>query len=207
MLISFSIDEWYRGTGFLVSPHTILTNAHNVYDEDMGGYVQSLEFFPAQYQSTEGGQVTLPYGSRDAVEVTTNQQYIDAWDPVVYTWEMVSHDYAAAFIEEPFSGISRTCPLLFDHTPTNSSSIHASGYPKEVKGETDSLAQWYVSGDVVDYDSRVLKHDADVTGGQSGSPTWVEDAGNRLNTDDSLRSFISPADTTAARAWWQQTRT
>jgi C1A family cysteine protease/V8-like Glu-specific endopeptidase len=191
VLISFSIDEWYRGTGFLVSPHTILTNAHNVYDEDMGGYVQSLEFFPAQYQSTEGGQVTLPYGSRDAVDVKTNQQYIDAWDPDVYTLEMVSHDYAAAFIEEPFSDITTYMPLLFDYTPAIGSSIHTAGYPKEVKGENDSLAQWYVSGGVVDLDARVLAHDADVTGGQSGSPTWIEDAGTGSPRAIAFVSFSS----------------
>ncbi len=102
---TFPVGITTRGTGFLVKAHTILTAAHVVYSEDRGGYAESVLFAPAQFQSEEGEPWIRPYGYRDAVEVAVNQEYIDVWQ-AGYTWDMLEHDYAGVFIDQPFTDIT-----------------------------------------------------------------------------------------------------
>lgn len=103
---TFPDNTTWRGTGFLVEAHTILTAAHVVYNEDRGGYAESVLFVPAQFQFEEGEfPLIAPYGLRHAVEVRVNQQYIDVWQ-AGYTWDMLEHDYAGVFIDQPFTDIT-----------------------------------------------------------------------------------------------------
>lgn len=159
----------FRGTGFLVAPHVVLTNAHNVYSPDNGGYVRSLEFAPGQHQASSGATVERPLGSRNAVRVEVNQTFVGAGRG--YTNTHTEHDYAAAFIETPFAGVTTYMPLVFNYGPV--SAINIAGYPLQVRGERNSEAMWFSSGNVTMVGERVIEYTADSTAGNSGGPAWL----------------------------------
>ena len=187
---TFPDNTTWRGTGFLVEPHTILTAAHVVYNEDRGGYAESVLFVPAQFQFEEGEfPLIAPYGLRHAVEVRVNQQYIDVWQ-AGYTGDMLEHDYAGVFIDQPFTDITDYITPRFDHTPPY---IHTAGYPREVQEETESYSQWYSHGEVVEVHPLVLTYVADTSGGHSGAPVWRESFWWWLRGFSAIHAFPDPS--------------
>jgi len=159
-----------RGSGCLVSPYMVLTAGHNVYLSLLGGYTNSIWITPGQTQLTENDPLILPFGEQDAFSWETNAEYIAN--------ENNEADYAAIFLEQPFSSITTFMPLVFNHTPSD---ISIAGYPMEVQGETESEALWLSQGRVSAVETRFLKFTLDVTQGNSGGPIWVTDtAGQRI---------------------------
>ncbi len=184
----------FRGTGFLVAPYTILTNAHNIYDSDAGSYMRSFEFAPGQHQSGQGATPQRPYGSRQAVEIQVNNSFVAAGPG--YTQAHIEHDYAAAFISTPFGNITTFMPLVFDHTP---SYVNLAGYPKAVQNESNSLDMWFCSSAVVNVLPRVIEYTADTTGGNSGGPVWVYNAQTGLRRVVAVHCFGGPTRNGATR--------
>ena len=154
-----------RGTGFLVGPHTIFTNAHVVYDEDRDGFVDNLEFSPAQYE--DGEDVIRPYGTQEAREI--GEDNIDANYLEVGNFD---YDYAVAYIDEPFEDIDTYMPLEFNFEEPEETVI-ISGYPGEAQGE-DTFDQWYSEDEIHNIGDRRLEYYVDTSGGQSGSPVRVD---------------------------------
>mgnify|MGYP000464370039 CR=1 FL=1 len=167
-----------RGTGFLVSPYTVLTNAHMVYNHSRGGWAWSFLFAPGQYQQYQGGYVYHPFGYRYARILWTNTAWIAAgpFDSTHgYQYDANKHgayDYAAAMLDRPFDGITTFMPIVLDYRPTY---IHLAGYPAKVGEERDTYAMWYSHGPVHRVEPLVLYHLADATSGNSGGPIWVYD--------------------------------
>lgn len=160
----------YRGTGFIVTPYVILTAGHMVYNLYEGGYATTLDFAPGQRQSSAGGSVIRPYGTFEAYSWETNDNYVDALenDPDA----QFNYDYAAAFFLDSFAdyGLGTYMPLVFNVAP--SGLINLAGYPREVRGEFNSLGMWFSDGDILGVFPRMITYDADTSGGTSGSPIW-----------------------------------
>lgn len=152
-----------RATGFLVSPHMVLTNGHVVWDEEAGRFVESMKIYPGQTQSAPGAACDRPFGSRDAVRFATNAGWVET--------QRIEFDYSAAFFETPFSGISTFMPLVFDAAPGRGGIVNVAGFPAEVRSE-DTLALWHDDDLVEAVQGRVLRHKVDTTSGNSGSPVW-----------------------------------
>ncbi len=174
--IEFAREE-FRGTGFLVGPHTILTNGHVVYSENHGGYAKKIEFAPGQYQDSERARVERPYGYREAYGFEANPDYIRVIQkPRSTLGEEGAEDYAAVFIEQPFEGINTFMPLQFNTTDIR---INTAGYPGQAHGKSTS-SQWFSSGFAFgSEDFNIITHYADTSAGQSGSPIWVFDGQTR----------------------------
>ena len=158
-----------RASGFLIAPHTILTNAHVVYNENYGGYLNSMIFTPGQYQASSSATVQRPYGSREAFKVEANPGYLEIWEQS-YGWEMAEQDYAAAFILDPFDGIDTYMPLEFN---TLYSILETAGYPGIVQVE-ETYAQWFASGFYYGHSELILAYSISSSQGQSGSPVWAD---------------------------------
>ncbi|MGM0652194.1 MAG: InlB B-repeat-containing protein [Bacillota bacterium] len=165
--VAFGFNN-FRASGSLIGPHTVLTNAHNLYNSSMGGYFTMLNFYPGQYQASESSQVVRPYGYREAVEGIVPQEYITYEGSLDFT---NAHDYGAFFIETPFEGISTYMPMEFDYSPTY---INTAGYPVVVEDET-TLSMWYARGPVENIEERELAFQINSGQGASGSPLWVCD--------------------------------
>lgn len=150
-----------RATGFLVSPHAILTNGHVVWDEEKRELARNLAIVPGQYESALG--VEQPAGTRTAVRLATNPGWVAT--------RKIEFDYAAAFFETPFPGISTFMPLAFDVSPAAGSMVQVAGYPQDV-GKTVSKSQWTHSDKVVAVLGRLLRYKVDTSPGNSGGPVW-----------------------------------
>ncbi|MDZ4133146.1 MAG: trypsin-like peptidase domain-containing protein, partial [Dethiobacteria bacterium] len=166
LTVNFTAD-YMRGTGFLVSPYTVLTNAHNVYFTARGGWFQSITFAPGQYETDTQRQVN-PYRTLSPVNAFTNENYL-YYEKLNDTDRSVKYDYAALFFEETFTGITTFMPLEFNHIPDRISLV---GYPGVVHSEA-SLGMWRSDGDLANYDEHCLYYEAYTTGGNSGSPVFV----------------------------------
>jgi len=170
----------FRGAGCLVTPWMVLTAGHMVYDQDTNQWVSAMTIAPGQRQDTAGGVVTQPYGTRSASWLGSNTGYTGGGG--------FEYDYGAAFFNTPFSGLTTFVPLQFDVVP---GSINTTGYPREVKGETNSLAQWWSYGPVTYVSSRLLRYTADTSGGNSGGRVWIYNSSTGLRRQVAVHAFGS----------------
>ncbi len=178
-------DEGGRGTGFLVSPHVALTNAHNVWDPEEGGWYDELEFVPGRTQDNPGdrGSISTPFGVQEPVDAKLPRAYQDTAHDIERS---APFDFAAIFFEEAFPGISTFMPLEFDYVPLMEESpfpdvagmeyFSIAGYPQEVQGERESFALWHSSGPVlIETEADLWALRADASEGNSGGPIWAHD--------------------------------
>ncbi len=159
-------SELMRGTAFLISPYTALTNAHNIYAPNFGGWFEAIGFSPAQYE-TEDKNVIKPFATQSPFKAETNEHFIKYEND--NDREMaLNYDYAAIFFEEPISGITTFMPLQFNHFPAQISLL---GYPGVVHN-TFTLGMWHSEGPVINSDEYLLYYTAYTSGGSSGSPVF-----------------------------------
>ena len=178
------LSENMRGTGFLVGPHTVLTNAHNVYASNFGGWFQSIYFSPGQYEDEWLNEIK-PYSTASPINAETNQKYLD-YENDGDRDNFIKYDYAALFFEDAFSGIDTFMPLEFDYNPTMVSLL---GYPGVVR-DSESFGMWRSDGAVVSQDAHCLYYKAYTSGGSSGSPVFVYNAQADTYRVVAIHSFI-----------------
>lgn len=157
--------DGYRGSGILVASNCVLTCGHNLWDQELNVGSTSMKVTPAQFQDYQGGAIYEPFGTVFSSDLVSNTIYMDRSGGSEY-------DYGAVLLPQSFPGISTYMPIEYDSTP---SVINLAGYPGEVQNETNSYDMWYDYDEVLGYEGsndRVLLHQADTSGGQSGSPVW-----------------------------------
>ncbi|MCC5874643.1 MAG: trypsin-like peptidase domain-containing protein [Candidatus Sumerlaeia bacterium] len=159
----------FRGSGALVSPHTVLTCGHNVFDLEEEEWSSEVTVAPGQYQLTNGGSVSRPFGTRNAVNVATFSAYLNS-NP--NTNQRFDHDIGAAFIENPFGQVTTYYPLEFAYGGQQGSTVNALGYPGDVQG-SGSFAQWLSTGQVLNMLNRQIIHNLYVSPGNSGGPLYT----------------------------------
>lgn len=180
-------NQYMRGSGFLISPHVVLTNAHNLYDVDAGGWFADLDFSPGQYESASWPNFVAPFGTKSPVLAEANQQFIVCEDNKNRE-QAVRHDYGALFFEEPFTGIDTFVPLEFNVIP---GALVVPGYPGVVK-DTHTMGLWLAEGKLLGHDPYCLFYDAYTSGGSSGSPVLSYDSQTQSYRVVALHSFASP---------------
>lgn len=159
--------EFMRGTGFLVSPHTVITNAHNVYSPQFGGWYRTIRFTPGQHEDSSMDIIT-PYSTISPDKAAVNSKFKE-YEEDGERDKAINYDYAAIFFEDPVSGINTFMPLEFNHVPEVMSLL---GYPGNVRGKL-TLGMWLSEGPLVKYDEYCLYYEAYTSGGNSGSPVFV----------------------------------
>ena len=178
-------DEFMRGTGFLISPYSAITNAHNIYSTDFGGWYDIIRFSPAQHEDKDLNVLT-PHSTHTPVQAEINSNfkyYEDAGDRDT----AVKYDYGAIFFEQPIEGISTFMPIEFNYQPAEVCLI---GYPGNVNG-TPTLGMWLAEGPVVNIDDYCLFYEAYTSGGSSGSPVFVYNETAGTYRVVAIHSFIS----------------
>lgn len=157
-------ESFMRSTAFLIGPNLALTNAHNIYSPELGGWYERIEFTAAQYE-TEWPHTIKPYSTRRPTHVETNDKF--------YQYEneedrdmAVKYDYAALFFDQPYAEITTFIPIEFNYIPEQVAVIGYPGVVRDIK--TNGL--WKSDGALIDYNDYCLYYDAYTSGGNSGSP-------------------------------------
>lgn len=159
--------EFMRGTGFLISPHVAITNAHNVYSPQFGGWYRTIRFTPGQHEDSNMDIIT-PYSTISPDKAAVNSKFKD-YEESGERDKAINYDYAAIFFEEPVSDIKTFMPLEFNNVPEV---IGLLGYPGNVRGKL-TLGMWLSEGPLVKSDEHCLYYEAYTSGGNSGSPVFV----------------------------------
>lgn len=185
LVIKFN-NDYMRGSGFLISPYVVLTNAHNVYTGDLGGWFDEIEFSPAQYE-TVWPNVVKPFGTLSPVLAETNENYVFYEDKNDRN-QTIKFDYAALFFDETFSDINTFVPLEFNYIP---SAVTVIGYPGIVK-DANTMGMWKADGALISYDTHCLYYEAYTSGGSSGSPVLSYNQQSDTYRVVAVHSFASP---------------
>lgn len=162
MVCALGIDsEWgsYIGTGWFVTPTTLITAGHCVFDKNqMNGWARQITVTPARERERE------PYGTTVATRFSSVDRWISDQDP--------DFDIAAIHLDKPllddtgsvFRVGAFTDEELVEHM------INVSGYPGS-PGAGQEL--YWAKNRIRAVTPRRIFYDVDTSGGQSGGPAFI----------------------------------
>lgn len=167
LLITAADNSQWIGTGWLISPRTLITAGHCVYIKHSGvaardGWVKKIQVMPGR------NGMTLPYGGISATEFWTVQGWGEKG--------LENYDYGAiilpgAFPEDlGFMGYS-----VFKDEELVNFTANIGGYP----GDKEQGTLWYDNRKVGSLNSDKVFYAADTAGGQSGACVYVIINGRR----------------------------
>jgi V8-like Glu-specific endopeptidase len=147
------------GTGWLVSPRTVITAGHCVYMHAQGGWPKSIEVIPGLNDSLR------PFGSY----IGTSFRSVVGW----VNDKKREYDYGCIILPQNARPGDKTGAFGFavkNDAYLLSSYLNLSGYP----GDKGGNQQWFMARKAKSVAPRVIYYDIDTMGGQSGSPVWVK---------------------------------
>lgn len=154
----------YIGTGWMISPRTVITAGHCVFLHDAGGWARSVEVIPALNDGSR------PYASH----TSTTLRSVTGWTQ----GKNRQYDYGAIILPPNSRPGAQTGTFGFavrDDNFLRNAMLNLSGYP----GDKGGSQQWFHALRSKSASSRVITYDIDTMGGQSGSPVWVLQNGQR----------------------------
>ena len=157
LLITMSNGARSRGTGWLISPRTVMTAGHCVHSAPNGGWVKSIEVVPVM-----SGQLR-PYGSGISQEFHSVSGWVNRGE--------VADDYGCIILPETARLGDKTGWFGFASLPDaelKNLLANNSGYP----GDKAFGTQWYNAGRITGVEPDRLAYMFDTAPGQSGSPAW-----------------------------------
>lgn len=147
------------GTGWLISPRTVITAGHCVFMHDHGGWAKSIEVVPGLNDAAR------PYKSG----ATNNLRSVLGWTQS----KNRNYDYGAIILPQSYRPGATTGVFGFgvkDDAYLRNSILNLSGYP----GDKGGNQQWFMALRTKSVSARVITYDIDTFGGQSGAPVWVK---------------------------------
>jgi len=146
------------GTGWFISPRTIMTAGHCVYNHNGNpGWAKSIEVIPGMNRHFS------PFGS----VIGTLFQSVRGWTMN----KRRTHDYGCIILPKSSPMGNRTGWFGFARLSDNSLQnllVNNSGYP----GDKPYGTQWFNADRLKKASSKQLRYSLDTAGGQSGSPIW-----------------------------------
>ncbi|MBI3216284.1 MAG: trypsin-like serine protease [Mycobacterium sp.] len=157
-------NRQFIGTGWLISPRTVITAGHCVFMHAEGGWAKSIQVIPG---CNDGMQ---PYGVHVGNVLRSTTGWVNNKDR--------NFDYGAIIL--PPSSRPGDSTGYFGLAVRNDAflmgaALNLSGYP----GDKGGRQQWFMAQRPKAVTDRVITYDIDSMGGQSGSPVWVLENGQR----------------------------
>lgn len=157
------------GTGWLVSPRTVITAGHCVYVHDHGGKVAQITVIPA----SNGFAQKAPFGKCVSTEF--------AWAHEWKREKASNQDFGAIFLPEGCSFGEKLGYFGFSDLKDEDlerKSVSISGYP--VDKNKVVKRQWYHENLITEVEYFTLRHQVDTFKGHSGAPLWRVEDGKRF---------------------------
>ncbi len=154
----------YIGTGWFVSPRTVITAGHCVFMHNEGGWARSIEVIPGLNDATR------PYGSASSGTLRS----VTGWTQ----GRNREYDYGAIILPASARLGERTGWFglaVRDDAFLRGASLNLSGYP----GDKGGSQQWFMAQRAKSVAARTITYEIDTMGGQSGSPVWLLQNGQR----------------------------
>jgi glutamyl endopeptidase len=154
-------NSLWRGTGWFIGPHTVITAGHVVFIKGSGvpgrdGWVKSITVMPGR------NGATLPYGS---VTSFNNFRSVSGWTDFADQ----NYDYGAVILPTDLG--SRTGFFGFG-VYADSDLLNTTGNIAGYPGDKPSGTLWYAARRIASVTARKVFYDIDTAGGQSGSAVY-----------------------------------
>lgn len=160
LLITAADNSTWIGTGWFISPRTLVTAGHCVYIKNSGvpgrdGWVRSMQVMPGRNGSN------LPYGSVTSTQFRTVTGWTNNGDE--------NFDYGVIILPTPMgSTVGWFGYGVYTDSDLTATMGNISGYP----GDKPSGTQWYHARRIISVNNRKVFYDIDTAGGQSGSAVY-----------------------------------
>lgn len=167
LLITAADGSSWIGTGWFISPRTLITAGHCVCIKNSGvagrdGWVRSIRVMPGR------NGATLPYGSA----TSSSFRSVTAWT----VSGNHNYDYGAIILPTPLGGTTGWYGYgVYADSQIVGSTVNISGYP----GDKPSGTQWYHSNGASAVNITKVYYTVDTMGGQSGSAVYQIRSGAR----------------------------
>ena len=144
------------GTAWMYGPNVAMTAGHCIYANDLGGWPTEIIIYPGRNGSS------MPFGEAKAVKIHVPENFTKNHN-MNFDWGLIELDKNIGN-ETGYFGASWQLDSL------NNTDVTISGYPGE-----KSKQMWQMSGSIFDMNEYKIHYTIDTTGGQSGSPVYLED--------------------------------
>ncbi len=183
LLIEAKNGRRYIGTGWLVSPRTLITAGHNIFLHNAGGWAKSVTVTPGLFGTSK------PFGSVK----TASFRSVIGW----VRNRRADSDYGAILL--PRNARLNIGNQYFQLAEATASRIRGkylniSGYP----GDKGGRHQWFHARPVRRLSNRRIYYTIDTMGGQSGSPVWIKER-NGVWTAVGIHAYGSSTENSATR--------
>lgn len=158
--IKWPNGKYSVGTGYIFGERTLFTVGHNLFDPTRGGLATRVGILPAV---TCG---TAPFGT--LVVDSGALRIFPGWQER----GNIADDFGAIILPEPLGRRTGWSDLAPYPEIRRGDGIVVSGFPSEGVHNWHELRMMRGTGSILEHFSDFACHDADATGGQSGSPVW-----------------------------------
>lgn len=168
LVITAADNSTWIGTGWFISPRTLITAGHCVYIKDSGvpgrdGWVKKISVMPGR------NAASLPFGSVTSTVFKTVSGWIRSGGE--------NFDYGAIIIPTPLGDTVGVFGIgAFPNDELAGRKVNISGYP----GDKPSGTQWFDAKELAQIDGNKVFYDIDTAGGQSGAPVFCVLSGKRI---------------------------
>lgn len=161
LLITAADNSQWIGTGWFISPRTLVTAGHCVYINHSGvpgrdGWVKKIQVMPGR------DELNLPFGGLSATEFWTVKGWGDEG--------LENYDYGAIILPAAFpDDIGFYGFGVFDDETLLAATANVAGYP----GDKPRGTLWYDNRNVGSVSADKVYYAADTAGGQSGACVYI----------------------------------
>jgi len=167
LLITAADNSQWVGTGWFISPRTLVTAGHCVHIKhnaipERNGWVKKIQVIPGRDASA------APFGGLSATEFWTVKGWADSGLEI--------YDYGAIILPSAFpQDIGHFAFGVFDDATLLAATVNVAGYPADKTSGT----MWYDHRNVGSVNADKVFYAADTAGGQSGACVYTFHEGER----------------------------